>query len=217
MSAPIIPAVVYSAKSTDDKNGSIPEQIEDCIEMAEEEGWTIVGEPHKDEDFSAYSGNRGPGLEAAKRAAVQSAKDTGQIVMLVAQAHDRFARGAGDKPGAPQSLGELWHELRRQNVWLRTCEDDEDLRDEASVAAIGRRAHIDSVRKSKSVRKGVKRRAKRGRYIGGRRPFGYVYRDTWRMVGVLARSSPMSQRRQSFAGSSLSMCAASRRTRLLAT
>jgi hypothetical protein len=153
-------AVVYCAKSTQDR------------QMAAKNGWTVIGE-FSDENFSAYSGNRGPGLEAAKRCATEAARKSGSIVMLVAQAHDRFARGAGDAPGAPQSLGELWHELRRENVHLRTVEDDEEMRDEQTVAAIGRRAYIDSRRKSKSVKKGLARRARdRGKLAGGPRPYG---------------------------------------------
>jgi DNA invertase Pin-like site-specific DNA recombinase len=167
------PAVLYAAKSTEDKNLSIPEQLDDCREMAEENGWEVVYED-KDENFSAYSGNRGPGLEAAKQSAIDAARKAGVPAMLVAQAHDRFARGAGDAPGAPQSLGELWHEMRRQNVQLHTVEDDEEMRDEASVAAIGRRAYIDSRRKSKSVKKGLRRRAaNKGKLVGGPRPYGY--------------------------------------------
>lgn len=170
-----VPAVIYAAKSTQDRHASIPTQIEDAREMAEREGWTIVGE-YSDEGFSAYSGNRGPGLEKAKQAAADAAREHGTTAMLIAQAHDRFARGAGDRPGAPQSLGELWHELRRLDVHLRTVEDDFELRDPQSVAAIGQRAHLDSLRKSRSVRKGMKRRAaERGLLAGGTRPYGYSW------------------------------------------
>ena len=159
------PAVVYAAKSTQDKHASIPTQLVEAREMAEENGWTVVAE-FIDEGFSAYSGNRGPGLEQAKRKAADAAREHGTTAMLIAQAHDRFARGAGDRPGAPQSLGEVWHAARRLDVSLRTVEDDEELRDEASVAAIGRRAHIDSRRKSKAVKKGHARRKARGLHHG---------------------------------------------------
>jgi hypothetical protein len=177
MTEPTTGCVICAAKSTQDRNASIPEQIVDARGMAVDNDWTIAGE-FSDENFSAcsaYSGNRGPGLESAKTCAIQAAKDTGQIAMLIAQAHDRFARGAGDAPGAPRSLGEIWHELRRLNVWLRTVEDDDELRDEESVAAaIGRRAHIDSKRKSRAVSKGLRRRAAdRGKLSGGPRPYGY--------------------------------------------
>src|SRR4051812_32349942 len=106
------PAVIYAAKSTQDRHDSIPEQIGDCEAMAAEQGWTIVG-TFSDEGFSAYSGNRGPGLEKAKPRAADAAAEHGTTAVLVAQAHDRFARGSGDRPGAPMSLGEVWHEMRR--------------------------------------------------------------------------------------------------------
>ena len=55
------PAVIYAAKSTEDKHGSIGTQLEDCRALAERNGFEVVGE-FTDEAFSAYSGNRGPGL-----------------------------------------------------------------------------------------------------------------------------------------------------------
>src|SRR4051812_42702601 len=100
-------AVIYAAKSTEDRKDSITTQIEDCEEMAAENDWVVIGS-FRDEGFSAYSGNRGPGLEAARRRAAEVAAERGCVVMLVAQAHDRFARGAGDRPNAPESLGEIW-------------------------------------------------------------------------------------------------------------
>src|SRR4051794_7907755 len=39
-----VPAVVYAAKSTEDRHGSIPTQINDCRQMAARHGWEIVGE-----------------------------------------------------------------------------------------------------------------------------------------------------------------------------
>src|SRR4051794_12652885 len=162
----MIPAVLYAAKSTQDRHDSIPTQLEECGEMAAGNGWEVVGE-YRDEGFSAYSGNRGPKWLRAQEHAAKAAAETQGICMLVAQAHDRFARGAGDAPGAPESLGEVWHRTRRLNVHLRTVEDDAELRDEAAVAAIGRRAHIDSRRKSKAVAKGMKRRRQRRLHTGG--------------------------------------------------
>lgn len=166
--------VLYGAKSTQDKRNSISTQLADGRALADTNGWEIIGQ-YDDEGFSAYSGNRGQGLIDAEAHATRAAAETGSVVMLVTQAHDRFARGAGDKPGASDSLGEVWHRCRRKNVWLRSAEDDEELRDEASVAAVGRRAHIDSARKAKSVRNGQKRRKARGMHTGGPRKFGYEF------------------------------------------
>src|SRR4051812_14449542 len=94
--------VVYAAKSTEDRHDSIPEQLDDCRAMAKREGWQVVGE-FQDEGFSAYTGNRGPGLDAAKLKVAQLASERGECILL-AQHSDRFARGAGDRPGAADHL-----------------------------------------------------------------------------------------------------------------
>ncbi len=159
------PVVIYAAKSTQDKHRSIPGQLEDCREWVVDEGGEIVGE-FSDEKFSAYSGNRGRGLKEAKDLAARIAVERGEVCMLLAQASDRFARGEGDKPGAADALIEIWHLLRRQNVHLRSVEDDGDLRDSPSVANLGHRAMMESKRKSGAVKKGLKRRAAKGKPMG---------------------------------------------------
>jgi DNA invertase Pin-like site-specific DNA recombinase len=167
----LTPAVLYGAKSTEDRNDSISTQLAEAREMAAQEGRVVVAE-FSDEGFSAYTGNRGPGLARAKRAAVDAARQHGTTAMLIAQASDRYARGAGDSPQAAVALTEIWHELRRLDVHLRSVEDDQELRDAQSVAAIGQRAMMDSRRKSKAVKKGMKRRAAKGLH-NGRPPLGY--------------------------------------------
>ena len=54
-------AVLYAAKSTEDKRGSIPTQLDDGRKLAEAEGLEVVAE-YSDEAASAYSGDRGPEL-----------------------------------------------------------------------------------------------------------------------------------------------------------
>ena len=157
-------AVAYAAKSTEDKRGSIPTQLEDCRALAERHGWSVVDE-FCDAGFSAYKGNRGPGLAQAKERAIRSAP-----CVLVVQDLDRLARGAGDAPGAADHLGELFFALRRQGVTLwsvRTGEVD-------SLRAVleGERGYSESERKSTAVRAGLKRRAERGQPVGAI-PEGY--------------------------------------------
>src|SRR4051794_32347333 len=82
------PAVLYAAKSTQDRHASIPTQLDEARAMADEKGWTVV-DAFSDEGFSAYSGNRGPGLEQAKASAARAAAEFGTTAMLVTQAHDR--------------------------------------------------------------------------------------------------------------------------------
>jgi len=116
--------------------------------MCADNGWTVVGEYH-DEGFSAYSGNRGPGLTAARRHAAEAAAEDGTVCMLVWQHSDRLSRGAGDKPKAAEPLIEIWHAERRRDVHLRSVEDDPDLRDSASVANIGARNNADSAARAR--------------------------------------------------------------------
>ena len=94
------PAVLYAAKSTEDKHGSIPDQRERTP------GDGRAARPYRsrgdeyDEGFSAYSGNRGPGLERAKALAIEIAEREGRC-FLIALHSDRIARGAGDEPEPP--------------------------------------------------------------------------------------------------------------------
>jgi DNA invertase Pin-like site-specific DNA recombinase len=188
-----IPVVVYSAKSTEDKHGSIPTQIEDCEGMAEREGWRVIGDPAKlaDAGFSAYTGNRGDGLERAKQLAADAAAEFGEAILLT-QHSDRLARGAGDKPGAADSLVEIWHAMKRQNVTLRSVQNDPMLSDPLLVAAASKLAYEESKRKSAAVKSGMKRRREAGKHHGGPRSYGYGYKrdqqgevvkgSTWQIV-----------------------------------
>ncbi|HWM55527.1 MAG TPA: recombinase family protein [Solirubrobacterales bacterium] len=168
-------AVIYAAKSTEDKHGSIPDQLVKNRRLADREDWSVADE-FSDEGFSAYSGNRGPGLEEAKALAIELAELHGEC-FLVALHSDRVARGAGDAPGAADHLVEVVAHLRRHGVRLRTVEDDffADDRIGLLMAAVqGQRNSEDSRRKSESVRAGMKRRAERGLFSGPA-PYGYDY------------------------------------------
>lgn len=57
--------MIYAAKSSEDRRGSIPAQLAECrAAIASRRGRVVVAE-HVDEAFSAYRGNRGPGLAKA--------------------------------------------------------------------------------------------------------------------------------------------------------
>jgi DNA invertase Pin-like site-specific DNA recombinase len=171
-----IPAVIYAAKSTEDKHGSIASQLADCRKMAAENSWRVVGE-YEDEGFSAYSRSRGPGLAEAREHAARAAAEFGTTVMLVAQHSDRLSRGAGDKPGAAEALIEIWHAERRREVHLRSVQDDFDLRTSASVANMGERNYSDSRRKALATAAGRRRSAERGEWCGAA-PDGYEIEHT---------------------------------------
>ena len=138
--------------------------------MAGRQGWDVVGE-FSDEAFSAFKGNRGPGLARAKALAIRIAQEHGSAI-LVAQDADRFARGAGDAPGAADHLGELYFALRRQGVQLWSVRSGE--LDLLRAALEGERATDESQRKSQAVRAGLKRRADKGQPVGPI-PIGYTW------------------------------------------
>src|SRR6476646_5816461 len=163
------PCVIYAAKSTQDRHKSIPTQIEDCREMAEREGWEVFSDPKrfKDEGFSAYSGNRGPGLERAKRAAAAAAAERGTTAVLLVQHSDRLARGAGDRPGAADSLVEIWHQMRRADVHIRSVQNDAMLSDPLLVAAASKLA----------IESGKRRRVGERGQTNGPPSFGYRFEN----------------------------------------
>jgi len=94
----LIACVLYAAKSTDDRRGSIPDQLRECrAGIAAEGGSTIVGE-YADEAFSGFHRSRGPALVDAMRHVEElSAERAG--AELWAQHSDRLARATGARPG----------------------------------------------------------------------------------------------------------------------
>jgi DNA invertase Pin-like site-specific DNA recombinase len=194
-SEPGPPAVLYAAKSTEDKHGSIPDQLAKTRRLAKAEGWSVRGE-FSDEGFSAYSGNRGPDLEWAKAKAIELAQKHGEC-LLVALHSDRIARGAGDRPGAADHLVEVVAHLRRHGVRLRTVEDDffADERIGLLMAAVqGQRNSEDSRRKSESVAAGLRRRASERGMFSGPAPYGYAYAEDGSGLAIVAAEAAIVRR-----------------------
>jgi hypothetical protein len=53
-----IPCVIYAANSTEDKRGSIPEQLRECSAAIEADPRRALVAEYQDEAFSAYRGDR---------------------------------------------------------------------------------------------------------------------------------------------------------------
>ena len=162
-----IPAVVYAAKSTKDPRGSIPTQLTDTREAAEAEGRKVEAK-YSDEAASAYTGNRGPGLAAAREHAERLGGE------LWVQHTDRLARGDG-KTAMHLVEHVLW--AWKAGVTLRSVQDDDCLPTTSLYApSTGPANHEDSARKSAATKAGLKRRKERGAPVG-RVPLGYTVED----------------------------------------
>jgi DNA invertase Pin-like site-specific DNA recombinase len=160
-------AILYAAKSTEDKRGSIRTQLDDARAMAEREGYQVVADYHE-AARSAYRGNRGPQLQAAKEHAVRLATESRPVAIFV-QHSDRLARGDGI---TAMHLVEhvLW--AMKANVELRSVQDDDACRNLLYAAVNGARNHEDSKRKAAATAAGIRREVIRGRWHGPA-PFGY--------------------------------------------
>jgi resolvase-like protein len=89
-----ISCIAYAAKSTQDKRGSISGQLAECRALIADRAGCSLAAEYVDEAFSAYSGNRGPGLAEAMQHAEDLAAEHGRAE-LWAQHSDRLARGDG--------------------------------------------------------------------------------------------------------------------------
>ena len=165
MAEGINPAILYAAKSTEDIHGSIPTQLEDGRKLAEQEGLEVVGE-YKDENASAYKGDRGPELAAALE---HAERIKGSVIV---QHSDRLARGDGKQA---RHLAELFFFTNRVGVTLRSVQDDSTFQNPVLAVVMGERNMEDSRRKSLAVKAGMERRRKRGLYNGGFTPYGYLH------------------------------------------
>jgi len=170
----VIPAVIYAAKSSpQDDDESTGAQIESCRErIGREQERALHHEPFREENVSAYHGNRGPELEAAIRASVQAAEQHGQAELWVWKSN-RLARGSGRRSEA-RSLLELFSDLRRQGVTLRSVTDDEYLREEF-IGMASRMAHKFAEDLGSDVLRGRRRGFNDGEHGGG--PCWDGYRD----------------------------------------
>jgi hypothetical protein len=81
-----------AAKSTDDRHGSVPDQLQDCRSAVEALDTHSVTAEYTDEAVSAIKRDRGPGLAEAMQHTEDLARELGSAE-LRAQHSDRLARG----------------------------------------------------------------------------------------------------------------------------
>jgi site-specific DNA recombinase len=163
-----IQCVVYAAKSTEDKRGSIPDQLKECREAIERDPDRRIVCEYTDEAFSAFTENPGPGLLEAMQRVGDLARGGG-VAELWAQHSDRLARGDGKSARHAVEIA-LW--ALKRDVRVRTVQDPDTFRDLLYAVVTGQRNHEDSRRKGLAVAAGRRRTAVRGDYLGYK-PDGY--------------------------------------------
>lgn len=164
-----LPCIVYAAKSTEDRRGSIPDQIRECRAAIEREGGRSIVAEYKDEAKSAFTGSRGAGLAEAMHHAEELAR-SGSAVELWALHSDRLARGDGRVARHAVEIA-LWA-LKRE-VTVQTVQDPETFRDLLYAVVTGQRNNEDSRRKGLASAAGRRRAVERGEYTGAK-PDGYM-------------------------------------------
>ena len=157
-----IACVVYGAKSTTDPRGSIPDQLRQCREAIERDAERALIAEYTDVSFSAYSGDRGPGLLDAMQHAEDLARQLGTAELWV-QHSDRLARGDGRvaRHAVEIALWALKHDIR-----VCSLQDPDTFRDLLYAVVTGHRNHEDSRRRGLALAAGRRRAASRGEFIG---------------------------------------------------
>ncbi len=168
----MIPAVLYAAKSTKDKKGSIPDQLKDGRAEAKGRKMPVAAEFH-DEDKSAYHGNRGDGLLKAMAECERLAP-----CALIVQRSDRLARGDVVKA---QHLSEVVVWAIKHDVTLISVLDPAAFPDTTDPnmklilgGIAGMSGNQESAKRSESVKKGIARTVERGEWRGSAPPEGFV-------------------------------------------
>jgi resolvase-like protein len=191
MGTSLVPCVVYAAKSTEDRGGSIPDQLHECRSAIEcEPGRSVLAE-YSDEAASAFTRSRGPGLDDAMRHAEELAKD-GCVAELWALHSDRLARGDGRAARHAVEIA-LW--ALKHDVAVKTVQDPDTFRDLLYAVVTGQRNNEDSRRKGLASAAGRPRR-------GARRVHG-------RQAGRL-HARGRGRRRRAYRGNGVRRCPAPR-------
>lgn len=159
-------AVIY-LRVSQDRTGEelgVARQREDCRKLAEVRGWTVVDE-FTDNDVSAAGKRRRPGFEAAL-AALQE----GRARVVLAWDMTRLTRNARDRL-------RLLEAGKRHGVIVAFVRgSDLDLGTPAgrlTADILGSVAQHEIEQKSDRQRRAIEQAAAAGKWVGGRRPFGY--------------------------------------------
>ena len=148
-------------------------QRKDCESLARKLGWQVAA-VHTDNDASAYSGKPRPGYRA-----LLDDLDAGRTDAVLVWHTDRLHR-------SPRELEEYVDLCERRGVVTQTVKAGElDLATPSGRAVartLGAWARFEVEHKSDRTRRAQRQAAEAGRWLGGRRPFGWSLRDDGRAV-----------------------------------
>jgi DNA invertase Pin-like site-specific DNA recombinase len=168
-----IPCVVYAAKSTENDNESIQDQLRAIDQrLSVEADRFLFAEPFSESERSGFRHSRGPELEAALRAADEAAETHGTAELWVWQSN-RLARGTGRKNEA-RSLLEIFVQTKRAGIRLRSITDDGYIQDEATIGLASQLAAKYSEDLSTNVSRGKRTQREEGARSGGALPDGFL-------------------------------------------
>ncbi len=166
MSGEELPVVVYGVKSSPDEKESVSDQHRQVLAAIEGEGGRrVIAEPFGEEKQSGFRKSRGPELEAAMRAAIQAAAEHGDAELWVFHS-SRFSRGSGKKDEA-RSLLEVFVQMRRAGVTLRSVSDDPYVTDEAAIGMAAKMNVKYAEDLSAHTKRGINQRREAGKPVGG--------------------------------------------------
>ncbi len=156
-----MPCVIYAAKSTEDRRGSIPAQLAECRQAIHADPAREVVAEYSDEAFSAYRRDRGPGLLDATQHTEDLAAEH-ELAELWVQHSDRLARGDGRNARHTVELA-LW--ALKHDIRIRSLQDPDTFRDLLYAVVTGQRNNEDSRRKALSSQAGRRRAIERGELV----------------------------------------------------
>lgn len=159
-------AVIYTRISRDRTGAGlgVERQRDDCLELADRLGWTVVKE-YSDNDISAYSGKRRPGYEQ-----MMDRLRSGNVDAIIAWHTDRLHR-------RPIELEDFIDACEEHKVDIRTVRGgDLDLSTASGrmvARMLGASARHEVEHSIERQKRAKKQAALDGKFRGGRRSFGY--------------------------------------------
>jgi DNA invertase Pin-like site-specific DNA recombinase len=144
----------------------VERQREDCTKLVADRGWTLARAPFVENDTSAAGRKPRPEFRA-----LLAAVEAGEVDVIVAWALDRLTRTARDRLALVETCRD--HGVRIALV-RGSDMDPTTPSGRLAIGILGEVAQHEIDAKSDRQARAAEQAAAQGRWIGGRRPFGYA-------------------------------------------